>query len=69
MTVNELLEYFDNWDMNIVINYFCEHQLNPIYKNNIQKFWDERNSLLSSEVDSFGFYDNELCVRIYGDDK
>lgn len=62
MTVNELLEYFDNWDMNIVIN---NSKLNPIYKNNIQKFWDERNSLLSSEVDSFGFYDNELCVRIY----
>lgn len=65
MTVNELLEYFDNWDMNIVIN---NSKLNPIYKNNIQKFWDERNSLLSSEVDSFGFYDNELCVRIYKKD-
>ena len=33
MTIDELLEYFDNWNMNIVINYFCEHQLNPIYKN------------------------------------
>ena len=66
MTVNELLEYFDNWNMNIVIN---NSKLNCIYKNNISNFWDERNSLLSSEVDSFGFYDNELCVRIYGDDK
>lgn len=66
MTVNELLEYFDNWDMNIVIN---NSKLKRIYKNSIRNFWDERNSLLSSEVDSFGFYDNELCVRIYGDDK
>ena len=66
MTVNELLEYFDNWDMNIVIN---NSKLKRIYKNSIRNFWDERNPLLSSEVDSFGFYDNELCVRIYGDDK
>ena len=66
MTVNELLEYFDNWDMNIVIN---NSKLKRIYKNSIRNFWDERNPLLSSEVASFGFYDNELCVRIYGDDK
>lgn len=66
MTVNELLDAFDNWNIDIVIN---NSKLNCIYKNSIQKFWDERNSLLSSEVDSFGFYDNELCVRIYGDDK
>ena len=66
MTVNELLEYFDNWNMNIVIN---NSKLNCIYKNNISNFWDERNLLLESEIDSFGFYDNELCVRIYGDDK
>ena len=62
MTVNELLEYFDNWDMNIVIN---NSKLNCIYKNSISKFWNERNSFLSSEINSFGFYDNELCVRIY----
>jgi hypothetical protein len=64
MTVNELLEYFDNWNIDIVIN---NSNLDCIYKNSISNFWDERNLLLRSEVDSFGFYDNELCVRICED--
>lgn len=64
MIINTLLDAFDNWNMNIVIN---NSKLNCIYKNSISNFWDERNLLLESEIDSFGFYDNELCVRIYED--
>lgn len=66
MIINTLLDAFDNWNIDIVIN---NSKLDCIYKNSIRNFWDERNFLLRSEVDSFGFYDNELCVRIYGDDK
>ena len=43
MTVNELIEYFDNWEMNIVIN---NSKLKSIYKNRIRNFWDERNKIL-----------------------
>lgn len=61
MTVNELLNYFDNWNMNIVIN---SSKLDNIYKNKIVKFWEERNSMLRDSIYSFGVYDNDLCIRL-----
>lgn len=64
MTINTLLDAFDNWNIDIVIN---NSKLDCIYKNSISNFWDERNLLLESEIDSFGFYDNKLCVRICED--
>ena len=66
MTVKTLVEYFDNWDVTLVIN---NSELGVVYKNNIRKFWNEKNPILLQKIDSFGIYDNELCVRICGANK
>lgn len=66
MRVNELLEIFDNWGMKFIIN---NSNLKPIYKGTVSDFWDSEDVLYKKQVDSFGFYDNELCIRIYGDEK
>lgn len=62
MTVKELIDLFDNWNIPIVIN---DNKLNRIVKvQHIFNFIEERTPLLKEKVVSFGFYDKELCVRI-----
>ena len=62
MTVKELIDLFDNWNIPIVIN---DNNLNRIVKDqHIFNFLEERKPLLKEKVVSFGFYDGELCIRI-----
>lgn len=60
MKLCEFLDLYDNWNGILVVN---DDNLNPIVKGEVQ------NILFSSgvhdmEVVAFGFYDNELCVRV-----
>lgn len=58
MTLKQLLDFYDNWNGTLVLN---NDDLETIYKGNFGiVFGKYRNC----EVVSFGFYDNELCVRV-----
>lgn len=62
MTVKELLDLLDNWNISIIIN---DNSLNRIIKvENIFTFVEKRNPLLKEKVVSFGFYDKEITIRI-----
>ena len=60
MTVKELLNMYDNWNTITKIN---DCNLNCIAKDATSKI-AENDELASKEVVSFGFYDNEFCIRI-----
>lgn len=63
MTLFELLDMYDNYDMIMVINDNC---LSPIAKDRVVNVISSKKytTLLKAEIVSFGFYDNELCVRV-----
>lgn len=63
MTLFELLDMYDNYNMTMVVN---DNYLNPIIKNTVVNVISSKKYaiLLNAEVVSFGFYDDELCVRI-----
>lgn len=60
MTVKELLDMYDNLNGITKIN---DCNLNCITKDVALKI-AENDDLASKEVVSFGFYDNEFCIRI-----
>ena len=74
MVLKEFVEMFDNWNGIMVVN---DTNLNVIVRDFVTNIMDNENikihhsigheQLLNSEVESFGFYDNELCVRIIDD--
>ena len=68
MKLAEFLALYDNWNGTLVINdKNCNHYatVRLVY---ITKWLNEHKSIANAEVMAFGFYDNELCVRIsYGE--
>lgn len=60
MTIKELLDMYDNWNAITKIN---DCNLNCIAKDATSKI-AENDELASKKVVSFGFYDNEFCIRI-----
>lgn len=63
MRLRDLLDLYDNWNNNIVIN---NDELVPILKCRIFTLYDngDLDDFLDCRVVVFGFYDNELTVRI-----
>lgn len=66
MKLKDFLDLYDNWNGTLVINTVKEDGWKRIYKGNISKFVDNfaNTVLMDYPVVSFGFYDNELCVRV-----
>lgn len=60
MKLREFLDLYDNWNGVICVN---DDDLNPIIKGDPYVVLSHGN-LLEKEVVAFGFYDNELCVRV-----
>jgi hypothetical protein len=60
MKLREFLNLYDNWNGTVVIN---DDNLNPVVKGDPYVVLLCGN-LYEKEVAAFGFYDNELCVRV-----
>ena len=60
MKLREFLNMYDNWNGIICVN---DDNLNCIIKGNPYVVLSYGN-LYDMEVVAFGFYDNELCVRV-----
>ena len=59
MKLCDFLNLYDNWNGVLVIN---DDNLDCLYYGN---FWNAKISDFENrEVVAFGFYDNELCVRV-----
>lgn len=61
MKFKDFMNMYDNWNGIVVVN---NRILNLIAKGTVSYIMEEENGLLDEEVVSFGFYDNELCVRV-----
>lgn len=61
MTFKEFMDMYDNWNGKIAIN---NDSLTCIEKGDTVKVVESRKDLYTAEVMSFGFYDNELAVRL-----
>ncbi len=60
MKCREFLDMYDNWNGIVCIN---DDNLDLIVKGEPDVVLSYRNTF-EMEVVSFGFYDNELCVRV-----
>ena len=64
MTLREFITMFDDWNGYTVINRNNEGlELYARVKTD-KLFNGNYNNILDCKVISFGFYDNELCIRI-----
>lgn len=70
MKFKDFMDLYENWNGTTVVN---DDDLNPIIKCKTSSLmFAEKDTylskllctLLNMEVVSFGFYDNELCVRV-----
>lgn len=62
MTLKEFLDMYDNWNGNIVVN---DNNLNPVVRSKIFILtYRSLPNLMNKEVIAFGFYDDELAVRL-----
>jgi hypothetical protein len=55
------MNLYDNWNGITVVN---DNDLNLIAKDKSYIIIGTRTDLYNKEVVAFGFYDNELCVRV-----
>ena len=61
MKFKDFMDLYDNWNGITVIN---DDSLNQIVKGKTDAVVKENPQLWDVEIVSFGFYDNELCVRL-----
>lgn len=57
----DFVNMYDNWNGYITVN---DDNLNSIVKGKTIDIMDNHNNLFEMEVVAFGFYDNELYVRV-----
>ena len=60
MKLRDFVYLYDNWNGILVVN---DDNLNPIVKGKVEVALSHGN-ICKKEVVAFGFYDNELCVRV-----
>ena len=60
MKLRDFTYLYDNWNGIQVVN---DDNLNPIVKGKVEVALSHGN-VCEKEVVAFGFYDNELCVRV-----
>lgn len=61
MRFKDFLEMFDDWNAIVVVN---NDNLECIARDQGMRIYENHKELFNQEVVSFGFYDNELCIRI-----
>ena len=60
MKLRDFVYLYDNWNGILVVN---DDNHNPIVKGEVEVALSHGN-VCEKEVVAFGFYDNELCVRV-----
>lgn len=60
MKLRDFVNLYDNWNGILVVN---DDNLDPIVKGEVEVALSYVN-VHEKEVVAFGFYDNELCVRV-----
>lgn len=60
MKLRDFVNLYDNWNGILVVN---DDNLDPIVKGEVEVALSYEN-VNEKEVVAFGFYDNELCVRV-----
>lgn len=60
MKLRDFVNLYDNWNGILIVN---DDNLKPIVKDKVEVALSYR-SVYEKEVVAFGFYDNELCVRV-----
>lgn len=58
MKLRDFVDLYDNWNGILVVN---DDNLKPIVKDKVEA---ALLHVYEKEVVAFGFYDNELCVRV-----
>ena len=61
MKFKDFMDLYDNWNGTLVVN---DNNLDLIVKGNTLDIMDTEEKLFEKEVVAFGFYDDELAVRI-----
>ena len=61
MKFEDFMDLYDNWNGITVVN---DDSLNQIAKGKTDAIVKENAQLWDIEIVAFGFYDNELCVRL-----
>lgn len=61
MKFKDFIKMYDCWSGTTVVN---DDDLNCILKDVTWNIVREEHEVLNMEVVSFGFYDDELCVRV-----
>lgn len=65
MKLAKFLDLYDNWNGTLVINdRDCERFATVDFKNVDRWLNGNGVGIANAEVMAFGFYDNDLCVRI-----
>ena len=61
MKFKDFMDMYDNWNGTTVVN---DDNLDMIAKGKTSSIVEWEDYLWDVEVVAFGFYDNELCVRL-----
>jgi len=61
MNFKDFLEMYDNWNGIVIVN---DDNLKRIAKDKGFLIYENHKELYERKVIAFGFYDNELCIRI-----
>ena len=61
MKFKDFIYMYDNWNGVLCVN---DNNLDLIVKGNTYKIITTHENLHKKQVVAFGFYDNELCVRV-----
>ena len=61
MKFKDFMDMYDNWNGTTVVN---DDNLDMIVKGRTSSIVEWEDYLWDMEVVSFGFYDNEFCVRV-----
>lgn len=61
MTLKNFLELYDNWNSIVTVN---DNTQLPLISMVASDLYNCKYAFIDSKVVSFGFYDDELCIRI-----
>ncbi len=64
ITLRDLVDLYDNWNGNLVVNDKNCDLYARVQFVNVTKWFNEHKTVAEAKVMAFGFYDRELCVRV-----
>ena len=64
ITVNDLLELYDNWSNKVRINYVVDGIWKILAEDSIIVIMAKEKELIQREVMAFGFHDDIITIRV-----